>query len=582
MQKEIVNLATKGYEEVQDARLHPVLRRVFAHRGIVSTDCYAHSVAGLLSPDGLTGIDQAADILCSAREGEERILIVGDYDCDGATSTAVSVRGLKMMGFNNVDYYIPNRFQEGYGLSVETVEKAVRLHKPDIIMTVDNGVTSIEGVEKAKSLGVKVVITDHHLPGEVLPQADAIVNPQLCIETFGSKNLAGVGVVFYLLIKLRQVLKTKGLLEAGVPNLAQLLDIVCLGTVADLVPLDKNNRILVAQGLLRIRAKKCCPGIIALLELSQCEPAHICAGDISFKLAPKLNAAGRLADMRVGVEALLTDSYDMAMNKVQELVGLNTERMQIQYDMIEQAVDLVAQEKSKVSGICLFHPEWHQGVIGILASKMKERFYKPAVIFALDDDGVSIKGSARSIEGINIREVFAKISSDNPGVLVKFGGHAMAAGLTLTKKNLALFKKAFYSVLSSMPEGLFTQKLVVDGGLEERELNIATAEVIRDYGIWGMGFPEPVFMNRARITMKKLLKGLHMKMRLDIHGGRSLDAIWFFAPESSHTFCVEGALCVVYYTLQVSSYMGTKRASLHIVDVDVCSEKAHNEQALIS
>ncbi|MEC8063522.1 MAG: single-stranded-DNA-specific exonuclease RecJ [Pseudomonadota bacterium] len=575
MQKQIVDLSTRHYPTIDDQALHPVLRRVFAHRGLVSPECYCHKAHGLLHPDGLLGIEEAAEILISAIKRQNRIIIVGDYDCDGATSTSVAMRGLKMLGCVSIDYYIPNRFTQGYGLSVETVLDVYHKQKPDLILTVDNGITSIDGVKKAQELGIQVVITDHHLPGKELPGAEAIVNPQLCVESFGSKNLAGVGVVFYLLIKIRQLLRDGNEIDgAKLPNLAELLDLVALGTVADLVPLDKNNRILVAQGLQRIRAGKACPGIQALCDASQCQVQHLTSTDISFKIAPKLNAAGRLADMRVGVEALLAIDQPTAAGKVQELCGLNMERMQIQYGMVDAALKMVAQDKKGNQGICLFHKEWHQGVIGILASKIKEKVYQPTVILAADDDGETIKGSARSIPGINIREVFADIAQERPDVLVKFGGHAMAAGLTLRQSALSAFKELYHTKISSMDENKFIKKLEIDGYLLAHELTITTAEVIRDYGIWGLGFAEPVFMNEAIVCQHKWLKGQHLKLRLDVKSERQVDAMWFFAPESAQRMCRIGENISIYYTIQVQSYLGIKRMCLHVVDaVEVQPEK---------
>lgn len=569
MQRKIIDLSKQNTSAIRDEGLHPVLRRVFAHRGLSSPLDYDYSIEGMIKPDHLPGISDACAHLVQDLREAKKIVIVGDYDCDGATATAVAVKGLKLLGYQQVDYVIPNRFSQGYGLSVETVQRCWDEHKPDTIITVDNGITSVEGVARAKELGMRVIVTDHHLPGSTLPDADALVNPQLSTDD-SLKNLAGVGVMFYVLVKLRRVLEAEGFFaEQPLPNLACLMDLVAMGTVADLVRLDKNNRVLVYHGLRRIRQGRCCHAISALCKDGRQGLKNLSAVDISFRIAPKLNAAGRMADMRIGVQALLAEKAEQAWQKVEELCGLNSDRVQVQYDMVDSALAMIANTgKDRTRGVCLYDGGWHQGVIGILASKIKERTYEPTVIFSDDEPGVTVKGSARSIEGINIRQVFANIKEKRPDILVKFGGHAMAAGLTLYKEHLQVFIDLFQEEVAKHSDEIFTETLRVDGPLHSHEITLKTAEAISEQGIWGQGFAEPIFVNEGVVTMMKVLKGLHMKLRLDMGlGGRDIEAIWFFAPERAVKSCREGQRVQLYYRMQSESYMGVKRLALHIVDM---------------
>ena len=569
MQRKIIDLSKQNIPAIRDEGLHPVLKRVFAHRGLSSPADYDYRFEGLIKPDLLPGITEACTALVEDRRNAKKIVVVGDYDCDGATATAVAIKGLRLLGYQHVDYVIPNRFSQGYGLSVETVQRCWDEHKPDTIITVDNGITSVEGVARAKELGMRVIVTDHHLPGATLPDADALVNPQLSAHG-DLKNLAGVGVMFYVLVKLRRVLEAEGCFaEVPLPNLACLMDLVAMGTVADLVRLDKNNRVLVYHGLKRIRQGRCCHAIAALCKDSRQGLQNLSAVDISFRVAPKLNAAGRMADMRIGVQALLAEKAEEAWQKVEELCGLNSDRVQVQYEMVDSALSMIAKKgQARARGVCLYGASWHQGVIGILASKIKERTYEPTVIFSDDEPGVTVKGSARSIEGINIRQVFANIKEQRPDILVKFGGHAMAAGLTLYREHLQVFVDLFQEEVAKHEEDLFTETLRVDGPLYSHEITLKTAEAISEQGIWGQGFAEPIFVNEAVITMVKTLKGLHMKLRVDMGlGGRDIEAIWFFAPEQALSSCREGQRVQLYYRIQSESYMGVKRLALHVVDM---------------
>ena len=579
MQKKIVDLSQQQHKQIHDDQLHPVLRRVFAHRGLVKPGDYSYDPAELLDPNGLRGISKASEMLLGFRSSGKKITIVGDYDCDGATATAVAVKGLKLLGFRNVSYHIPNRFCDGYGLSNETVNKCIAKHNPDLIMTVDNGISSLQGVQHAKSMGLNVIITDHHLPGDELPKADAIVNPQLCADSFSSQNLAGVGVMFYLLIKLRQDLLTRKIISKGTtsPNLAQLLDIVALGTVADLVELDKNNRILVHHGLHRIRSGRCCHAIRALIEQSQCNMATVSTTDISFRVAPKLNAAGRMADMHIGVAALLAEDSTEAAKKVAELVAFNKQRMDVQSDMVHSALRQVKKDSHVKSGhgVCVYENTWHQGVIGILASRIKDHVYQPTVVLADDEEENYVKGSARSIVGINIREVFASISHKNPDVLTKFGGHAMAAGLTIEKKHVETFKQLFHAEIESQDREYFVASITTDGPLLEHEINIHTADAIQGYGLWGQGFTEPIFCNEARVVRAAMLKGQHLKLRLAIGGQRrEVDAIWFYCPDNAYHRCKSSPVVQVYYQINKNEWQGVVRLGLHISHIEAAKVTA--------
>ncbi|NIN35176.1 MAG: single-stranded-DNA-specific exonuclease RecJ [Gammaproteobacteria bacterium] len=515
--------------------LHPVLRRIYASRDIRSAEDLDYSLNGLLPVDKLTDIDKATDLLCDAIQNQKRILIVGDFDADGATSTTVAIRGLTAMGARQVQYLVPNRFEYGYGLSPEIVEVAASM-QPQLIITVDNGIASMEGVAKARSMNIDVLITDHHLPGKALPEANAIVNPNQPGDQFPSKSLAGVGVMFYILIALRGKLRenewfaSQGIRE---PNLAELLDLVALGTVADVVPLDRNNRILVAQGLARIRSDRCSAGIRALLKAANRALRNITAQDLSFSVGPRLNAAGRLDDMSLGIECLLSDDPDKARQFARQLDNLNHERRQIQAEMHDQALDdlelMEFEDKDSIpNGICLFNEQWHQGVVGILASRIKDRLHRPVIAFACDKDGY-LKGSARSIHGIHIRDVLDLMANQFPDIIDRFGGHAMAAGLTIRLEKLNEFRQLFNESLDMFMKDLTPgNALLSDGELSSQDISMELAWQIRRGGPWGQGFPEPLFDGEFEILNSRIVGEKHLKMQLrntDCH--RVIEAIAF-------------------------------------------------------
>ncbi|PSB87849.1 single-stranded-DNA-specific exonuclease RecJ [Photobacterium damselae] len=519
-----------GFSDAIPARL----KRIYASRGITHDGELERGAKGLLSYSQLHGMAQAVDLLEQALRNNQRIIIVGDFDADGATSSALSVLAFKMLGCQNVDYLVPNRFDDGYGLSPEVVDQALA-KGVEVIMTVDNGVSSLSGVAYAKEKGLTVVVTDHHLPGDILPNADAIVNPNLNECGFPSKALCGVGVAFYLMLALRAQLRaTDWFTQQNIPepNLAELLDLVALGTVADVVALDGNNRILVHQGLQRIRAGRCRPGIQALIEVANRDPQKIVTSDLGFALGPRINAAGRLDDMAFGVELLLCDNIQSARRMATELDGLNQTRKEIEQGMKEEALAICERLKFSANdmpyGLVLFQKDWHQGVIGILASRIKEKFHRPVICFA-DAGNEQIKGSCRSIPGLHMRDVLDLIDTQNPGMIAKFGGHAMAAGLTIDTKQLDAFSRAFdQAVRNELGEDELKGVLLTDGELEANEFNLDTAEMLRAGGPWGQQFPEPTFDGTFRLLHQKLVGGKHLKMMVEpLHGGSVIDAIAF-------------------------------------------------------
>jgi len=514
----------------------PLLQRLYANRGLREDSELNRSVAGLHQYQALTGIEGAVALLSEAIATHKSILIVGDFDADGATSSALSVKALRMMGATRVDYLVPNRFDDGYGLSPDVVDQAAE-RDADLIMTVDNGVSSLAGVAHAKALGMQVVVTDHHLPGEQLPDADAMVNPNLNDCGFPSKALAGVGVAFYLMLALRAHLREQGWFEQqgiAIPNLAELLDLVALGTVADVVALDANNRILVHQGLQRIRAGRCCPGIQALIEVANRNMATLVASDFGFALGPRINAAGRLDDMSFGVELLLSNNIHAARRMAAELDALNQTRKEIEAGMKQEAVawcERLIAEKSEQDlpvGLALFQRDWHQGVIGILASRLKEQFHRPVIAFADGGDG-TIKGSARSIPGLHMRDTLDRIDTQHPGLIKKFGGHAMAAGLTIDESEFERFARLFDTqVREAVNDDDLKGVLLSDGELSSRDLSIETAELIQAGGPWGQGFPEPQFDGTFKVLQQKLVGSKHLKLMVEHpDGGAMIDAIAF-------------------------------------------------------
>lgn len=504
-----------------DHALHPLLQRIYASRGILSVAELDRGLERLLPYHDLLGMNQALELLAIAIMTQQRILIVGDFDADGATSSAVAIRALKSFGAQFVDYLVPNRFAFGYGLTPELVEVAAKEFQPDIIVTVDNGIANHAGVIAAKTAGIKVIVTDHHLPAETLPPADAIVNPNQPGDLFASKNMAGVGVIFYVMLALRRFLNEKNWFQQQAipePNMSRLLDLVALGTVADVVPLDQNNRILVYQGLRRIRAGHCIPGIIALLEISGKNQSRLMAADLGFAVAPRLNAAGRLDDMALGIECLLTDDLASAREMAKILTDLNDERRIIESDMQEQALHALkkipSDSKPAAQGICLFDADWHQGVIGILAARIKEKLHRPVIAFALANQ-TEIKGSARSIPGLHIRDVLADIAVKYPDLIGKFGGHAMAAGLTLARASFEKFSHAFNEIVSNKLHNIDLQNAVLsDGELASTDLSLEVAEVLREAGPWGQAFPEPIFDGIFTLLEQRLVGSRHLKMTL--------------------------------------------------------------------
>jgi single-stranded-DNA-specific exonuclease len=513
--------------------LHPLLARIYAARGVSGPNEIEYSLKGLEDVWQLLGIEAAVERLIQAIADGESVMILGDFDADGATSTAVAIRGLRAMGLEKIDYLVPNRFEFGYGLTPEIVEVAAQTN-PSLIVTVDNGISSVDGVERARELGIDVLVTDHHLPGERLPDAVAIVNPNQPGDTFPSKFLAGVGVMFYLLIALRQRLRKSDWFAKQAckePNLASLLDLVALGTVADVVPLDRNNRTMVEQGLSRIRNGRCAPGITALLRCAGRDPTRAIATDLGFFAGPRLNAAGRLDDMSLGIECLLTDDTAIADRYARELDALNRERREIEASMQAEALaslDKVSLDNEEQWGLSLFQEGWHQGIVGLVAARIRERVHRPVIAFAEASEGL-LKGSGRSIPGLHIRDALARVNSLNPDLIDKFGGHAMAAGLSLAKENLQAFSAAFDGVVRSRlaPEQL--EPIVYsDGELQAVEFNLEIAELLRQCGPWGQAFPEPVFDGRFEILQQRVLKGCHLKYELALeNSAQKLAAIVF-------------------------------------------------------
>ncbi|HAS8197281.1 TPA: single-stranded-DNA-specific exonuclease RecJ [Vibrio vulnificus] len=499
-----------------------ILKRIYLNRGIQDISQLETAVKGLHSYQQLHGIELAVELLFEAIREQKRIIVVGDFDADGATSSALSVLALRMLGSNNVDYLVPNRFEDGYGLSPEVVEQAIALGA-EVIMTVDNGVSSIEGVRYAKEHGLKVLVTDHHLPGQVLPEVDAMVNPNLQTCAFPSKALAGVGVAFYLMMALCVHMRKCGwFAEQGMaePKLMELVDLVALGTVADVVPLDENNRILVHQGLQRIRAGKARPGIQALIEVAKRDARRLVAADFGFALGPRINAAGRLDDMSFGVELLMCNNIHAARRMAHELDGLNQTRKEIEEGMKQEAMAFCERlqfgENSELPyGLALFQRDWHQGVIGILASRIKEKYHRPVIAFADGGDGY-IKGSCRSIPGLHMRDALDLIDTQNPGLILKFGGHAMAAGLTIKECDFERFSQLFDQLVKrELDEAALKGIVLSDGELKPEEFSMHTAELLRSAGPWGQAFPEPIFDGEFKVLHQKLVGEKHLKLMLE-------------------------------------------------------------------
>ena len=555
------------------ADLHPVLRRVYAARGLVCNADLDLSLDRLLPVGSLEGVDAAAQLLCAHRS-HGRVLVIGDFDADGATSTALVVRGLRALHFAHVDFLVPNRFRFGYGLTPEIVALAAA-RRPSLIVTVDNGVSSVAGVETAHQLGIPVLVTDHHLPGAVLPRAEAIVNPNLADCRFASPALAGVGVAFYVVAALGRALGQDGF------RVTELLDLVALGTVADMVPLDRNNRVLVAQGLRRIRAGRCVPGIRALLESAGRSFENITAADLGFAVAPRLNAAGRLTDMSVGIACLLADDPSEAAQLAGMLAKLNEERREIELRMQFEALDIAAavrfgDDGGEALGLCLFDASWHQGVVGLVAGRIKDRLHRPVIAFARAEEGC-LRGSARSVSGVNIRDALESIATRHPGLIDKFGGHAMAAGMSLPEENLSTFRAAFAAEIAARTDSECLAGLIhSDGALSAAELSLDTARALRGAGPWGQGFPEPVFDGDFDIVDTRIVGSKHLKMQLAAEGEYPIEAIAFgyIGGAAEDPQLQSGARIQLAYRLEINEYRGAERVQLNCQHVQLLKKHA--------
>ena len=516
---------------LEQAGIPPLLARLYAARGVQDAGDIDTQLKALLPPAAMKGIDNAARLMADAIQKRQSILIVADYDCDGATACAVGLRALRALG-GQADYLVPNRFVTGYGLSPEVSRMAAE-RKPDLLVTVDNGIASVAGVAEAKRLGMTVIVTDHHLPGDELPAADAIVNPNQPGCPFPSKHIAGVGVMFYVMLATRAELRLRqAFTERPEPNLAELLDLVALGTIADVVTLDRNNRILVAQGLNRIRQQKLQPGLAALLQIAGRETHRASTFDLGFALGPRLNAAGRLADMSLGIECLTTDDMGRALNIAQELDAINHERRAIESEMQSEAnLHLDSINPTEQASLTLFNPAWHQGVIGILAGRIKEKLHRPTIVFARGDNG-ELKGSGRSIPGLHLRDALDLVAKQHPSMIKRFGGHAAAAGLTLMESDIQLFESSFEKIASQLlSPAQLTRTLETDGPLEEAYISLMPARLIRD-AIWGQNFPPPLFSDEFEVIQQRLLKDKHLKLTLR-KGKTKYDAIRFNHAESA-------------------------------------------------
>lgn len=553
---------TAAAQQLEQAGLHPLLAQLYATRHVTHIAETESKWSALLPPYSLHHIQQGAELLADAIEEQWRILIVADYDCDGATACAVGIRALTEMGAD-VGFLVPNRFETGYGLSAEVVRIAAALPegKPDLIITVDNGIADVQGVAVAKQLGIQVLITDHHLPGDSLPDAAAIINPSHPDCQFPSKSLAGVGVIFYLMLALRAELRERG--AFGVedqPRLDQLADIIALGTVADVVPLDANNRLLVAQGLRRIRAGQAHAGIAALFQIAGRDPTQANTFDLGFAVGPRINAAGRLTDMSIGIHCLCTDDPLHAMELAKELDRINQARRHIESEMHQSALQSVEQlmQLTPSASVCVYGADWHQGVVGLVASRLKEKYWRPTIAFAPGENG-EIKGSGRSIPDVHMRDVIDLIAKKHDGMVLKFGGHAMAAGLSIHASQLEAFKAAFdAAVIQFTGRRHFDPIIEHDGSLARQHINVPTATLLSQ-AVWGAGFPAPVFVDEFSVVQQRVLKEKHLKLRLE-REGMVLDAIWF---NHAEPFALNERIKVAY-KLEVNHWNGKSNVQLMI------------------
>jgi single-stranded-DNA-specific exonuclease len=550
--------------EIGDLALHPVLRRAYAARGVVDGSELALTLDKLMPVGTLDGVEAAVALILEHRE--RRILVVGDFDADGATSTALIVRCLRAWQFASVDFLVPNRFEFGYGLTPEIVGLAA-LRNPSLIITVDNGISSNAGVAAARARGIQVLVTDHHLPGAQLPDADVIVNPNVPGSTFGSRALAGVGVAFYVMAAVRREIDARG--TVAMPPVTDFLDLVALGTVADLVPLDVNNRVLVSQGIRRIRAGRSVPGIRALLEIGKRSVATLTAADLGFTIGPRLNAAGRLDDMSIGIRCLLAESDSEAMALALRLDALNVERREIEARMQGVALAAVSRlrapeaESPSRRGVCLFDPDWHQGVVGLVASRIKDRVRRPVIAFARNADG-SLRGSARSVPGVHIRDVLDGIATRHPELISRFGGHAMAAGLSIEERHLDAFARAFdEEILRWQDPSVPTNRVQTDGELSSNEIALETAQALRDGGPWGQAFPEPCFDGVFAIKNARVIGDKHLKMWVcTADQSRSFDAIAFNFKGADDDLELPAGDVRLIYRLDINEYKGERRLQL--------------------
>ncbi len=576
MQKLVRRRTAPAADDLPGTDIHPLLARIYRARGVVAAEELALDLKHLLPPGELLGCEQGAELLADAIAGDRRILIVGDFDADGATSTALGISTLRACGARYVDYLVPNRFEYGYGLTPEIVELAAR-NKPDLLITVDNGIASIEGVRAARAHGIATLVTDHHLAGRELPEAEVIINPNQPGCTFPSKALAGVGVIFYLMLALRSCLRARGWFDnRPEPNLAQCLDLVAVGTVADVVPLDRNNRILVDQGLRRIRAGQARPGIRALLDVAARAEHSVVAADLGFAVGPRINAAGRLDDMSIGIECLLSETTAEAMAYANELHRLNKDRRAIEDGMQREAMQIIAEmnfgtAEEPPAALTLYQPGWHQGVIGILASRVKERLHRPTIAFADGDEG-QVKGSARSIPGIHIRDILDAVATRHPGLVSRFGGHAMAAGLTLAREDYPAFAEAFVAEVERHTQDVELQAVIEsDGELAPDDFDLELATALRYAGPWGQHFPEPTFDGRFLLESQRIVGEKHLKMTLcPAAGSRSVDAIAFNVdPRSWPNEAVREV--DIAYRLDVNEFRGRRNVQLIVEQISVAS-----------
>lgn len=572
-QVEIKQRDSSGWENLPES-WPDCLRRVMAARGIKQAENLFFELAELPRPEQMLGMDKAVELLTEALNKQWKVTVVADFDSDGATSCALAIRGLKTMGLQHIDFIVPNRFVHGYGLTPELLAEISKANQPDLLLTVDNGIAAIDGVKAAKERGIKVLVTDHHLAGETLPEAEAIINPNQPDDDFPSKNLAGVGVCFYLLLGLRQKLREQSWFEQQEltePNVSDWLDLVALGTVADVVPLDQLNRTLVDLGLKRMRQRRACAGILALVQIAGREAAKLTSPDLAFSIAPRLNAAGRMEDMGLGINLLTTDNWQQALTIAAQLDQINQERraveQQMQQDALTMLDSLSLQTDNQAQGYCLFDPDWHQGVIGLLASRIKEKLHRPVIAFAPGNDG-EIKGSARSIAGVHIRDVLARIASRQPDMLQRFGGHAMAAGLTLRQDDFESFSTAFESVLTEMVDpAVYQQHLQSDGELHHQEINLDLAEQLPQAAPWGQGFEEPRFHGLFEVADWRLVgqEQNHLRISLNLPDRRQITAMAFGRDKPD--WLERGEKVLIRYRLAINEFRASKTVQFLIDDI---------------